>query len=376
MEVKSRALNDAERLAWVRLVRTEHIGPVTFFRLVGRYGSAAAALDAVPRLSARGGVGGLKPASRESAETEIEGLAGLGGRLIAQCEPDYPEVLRHIADPPPVLSVRGDPGLLARPSVAIVGTRNASLNGRRLAESFAADLGANGLMVVSGLARGIDGAAHAAALAAGTVAALAGGVDVVYPGEHAKLYAEMVARGAVISEQPLGTEPTAGHFPPRNRLIAGLSLGVIVVEATLKSGSLITARLAAEQGREVFAVPGSPLDPRARGCNDLIRTGAVLTETIADVLAALPAARRPSPRLSQSVLWPDVAENSPEISTDSDVDRARQRLLDLLGPSAVTVDEIVHECQMSPASVQTALLELELAGRIERQSGNRILRVA
>jgi DNA processing protein len=232
------------------------------------------------------------------------------------------------------------------------------------------------MVVVSGMARGIDGAAHAAALANGTVAVLAGGVDVVYPTEHARLYGEIVARGVAISEQPLGTEPSAGHFPPRNRLIAGLSLGVIVVEATPKSGSLITARLAAEQGREVFAVPGSPLDPRARGCNDLIRNGAVLTESAADVLAALPAAGRPSTKfvgLRQGDLGLPEAS---EITDDSDVDEARRRLLDLLGPAAVTVDEIVRECQMSPASVQTALLELELAGRIERQSGNRILRVA
>jgi DNA processing protein len=319
----------------------------------------------------------MTPASRVAAEAEIEGLAAIGGRLIARDEPDYPEALGHIADPPPLIAVRGDPALLRRRCVAVVGARNASLSGRRLADMFAAELGAAGIVVVSGLARGIDGAAHTAALAAGangagTVAVLAGGVDVVYPAEHGRLYAEIVARGAVVSEQPLGTEPTAGHFPPRNRLIAGLSLGVVVVEATPKSGSLITARLAAEQGREVFAVPGSPLDPRSRGCNDLIRNGAVLTESIADILAALPSAKGfERPRQGERP-W----QKSYDISNDYEVDEARQRLLDLLGPAAVTVDEIVRECQMSPASVQTALLELELAGRIERQPGNRILRVA
>jgi DNA processing protein len=377
MDAAPRPLPDAERLAWLRLIRTEHIGPVTFFRLLERYGSAAAALEAVPRLSARGGGGAMTPASRAAAEAEIEGLAAIGGRLIARDESDYPEALGHIGDPPPLIAVRGDPALLRRRCVAVVGARNASLNGRRLADMFAAELGAAGIVVVSGLARGIDGAAHTAALAAGangagTVAVLAGGVDVVYPAEHARLYAEIVARGAVVSEQPLGTEPTAGHFPPRNRLIAGLSLGVVVVEATPKSGSLITARLAAEQGREVFAVPGSPLDPRSRGCNDLIRNGAVLTESIADILAALPSAKGfERPRQGEHP-W----QKSYDISNDYEVDEARQRLLDLLGPAAVTVDEIVRECQMSPASVQTALLELELAGRIERQPGNRILRVA
>jgi DNA processing protein len=368
-----RPLSDAERLDWLRLARSEHIGPVTFFQLLERCGSAGAAIDAVPRLSARGGARSrARVAARETAEREIEATAAIGARLIARCEPDYPEMLAEIADPPPLITVRGDVRLLQRNTIAVVGARNASLNGRRLAAAFAGDLGGAGLAVASGMARGIDAAAHEAALSTGTVAVLAGGADVVYPRENGALYEKLIEQGAVVAEQPPGTAPTAGHFPPRNRLISGLSLGVLVVEATLKSGSLITARLAGEQGREVCAVPGSPLDPRSRGCNDLIRNGAVLAESAADVLAALAPAGRPLTPGNQETILREI-EPAPD---DADIDDARRWLLELLGPTAVTVDEIVRECQLSPASIQTALLELELAGRIERQSGNRILRVA
>jgi DNA processing protein len=287
-------LSDRERLDWLRLIRSEGIGPVTFHALIRHFGTAAAALEAAPEMARRGGrKRPIRIAAAADAAREADALAAAGGRMIASCEPDYPEPLAAIADAPPVISVLGHAALLRRRTVAIVGARNASAAGRRMARDLAAGLGAAGLAIASGLARGIDAAAHEAALETGTVAAVAGGVDVVYPTENRALHDRIVAQGAVLSEQPFGTTPTARHFPPRNRLISGLSLGVVVVEAAPRSGSLITARMAAEQGREVFAVPGSPLDPRYRGTNGLIRDGAMLTETVTDVLDDLGPATRP-----------------------------------------------------------------------------------
>jgi len=344
---------------------------VTFYALLRRYGSAAAALDALPRLSRP-----TKPAGRRDAETELAAISRLGGRLVCWGEPAYPPALAAVEDAPPVLTVLGRAELLQAPVVAIVGARNASANGRRLARELAAGLGEAGVVVASGMARGIDAAAHIGGLDKGSVAVVAGGADVVYPEENRGLYDALAERGAIVAELPLGTEPQARHFPRRNRIISGMSLGIVVVEAAAKSGSLITARFALEQGREVFAVPGSPLDPRCRGCNDLLRNGATLTETPDDVLTQLgpllqghPPMRTAAPRQPRLPLA--AAVTSPANATISE-DAALDLLVEKLSPTPVAVDELVRQCQMSAASVATLLLELELAGRIERHPGNLI----
>jgi DNA processing protein len=280
------SLSEPERRDWLRLARTDNVGPVAFAGLLARFGSPGRALDALPDLARRGGRR-LTPPTVDQAAAELDGGAALGAQLLAACEPDFPRRLAAVDPPPPLLWVRGDATLLNRPAVAVVGARIASAAGQRFARTLADDLGREGFVVVSGLARGIDGAAHEGALSTGTVAVLAGGVDDLYPPEHADLYDRVVASGCVVSENEPGRRATARDFPRRNRIISGLSQGVIVVEAELRSGSLITARLAAEQGREVLAVPGSPLEPRARGANDLIRQGATLCEGVDDVLRAL-----------------------------------------------------------------------------------------
>ena len=337
-----RTLSDAERLDWLRLARCENVGPITFLGLLDRFGSPAAVLDALPALARRGGRRRpIKVCSRAAAEREVEALTALGGRMIALVEPAYPLALAAIADPPPVLALRGRADLLLAESVAVVGARNASANGMHFAERLAADLGAAGLTVVSGMARGIDARAHAGAIETGTVAVMGGGVDVVYPKENRSLFERLLAEGAVISEAPLGTLPMGRHFPRRNRIIAGLSRGVVVVEGAARSGSLITARLALEQGREVMAVPGSPLDPRASGPNGLIRQGATLVENADDVLDALAEGGRPvlgEPRQQ----WPsDAALGVPE--EDEAPADARETVAALLGPSPVPVDLLVRQ---------------------------------
>jgi len=367
----------AETVAWLRLARSEHIGPVTFHQLIRRFGSAAAALDALPELARRGGrKAPLRLVTRAQAEDELAAHARLGARPVAWCEPDYPARLAALEDAPPVVTVLGDPARLARPSVAVVGARNASVNGRRFAETLAHGLGAAGLTVVSGLARGIDAAAHQGALATGTVAVVAGGADVAYPRENERLQAEIAAHGALVAESPLGTEPYARHFPRRNRIISGLSLGVVVVEAALKSGSLITARYAADQGREVFAVPGSPLDPRCRGTNGLLRDGAHLVETADDVTGVLAGLHDPQPRFHSGVADATRVAVKPAESLGpdgaDDLAAARAAVLEMLDPHPVPVDELVRRCQLSPAVLTTALLELELAGRVLRHPGNRV----
>lgn len=293
----------------------------------------------------------------------------LGCTLLAQIEPTYPRMLATIDDAPPVVWARGDLGLLDRPSVAMVGARNASLNGRNITRRIAADLGRAGIAVVSGLARGIDASAHEGAMATGTVAVMAGGLDVVYPPEHAKLYQVLIEAGVALSEMPPGTQPQSGHFPRRNRIVSGLSLGVVVVEASLKSGSLITARMAIDQGREVFAVPGSPLDPRAQGPNDLLRHGATLVEHAADILETLaPLLHRPLGEAKPM----EMPHAKPQDISENDLKVARTPIMECLGYTPVTVDEILRQCQLSPALVSLVLLELELAGRLERQIGNRV----
>jgi len=369
-----RNLDRAERLAWLRLIRSENVGPISFRHLLRRYGAAAAALDALPELARRGGRKRpvVIPPAAEVAQ-ELDTIESLGARAIALCEPDYPPNLRAVEDAPPLLLCLGHPHLLQKPTVAIVGARNASANGRRLAERIAAELAGQGLVVVSGLARGIDAAAHGGALDGGTVAVMAGGVDVVYPEENAGLYREIIRRGAIVGEMPPGTEPQARHFPRRNRLISGLALGTLVVEAAPRSGSLITARLALEQGREVMAVPGSPLDPRARGCNDLLRQGATLVESAGDVIEAISGPLRTAIEEPEGAEFPGGAPLAP---ADDELEAVRETVIELLGPTPVAVDEVIRRCQVSAPLVQTALLELELAGRVERHPGGRVALIA
>jgi DNA processing protein len=369
----ARELEPQERLDWLRLCRSDSVGPVTFYALLRRFGSAAAALDALPRLSRP-----VTAMARREAEAELSAIERLGGRLVCWGEPLYPEALAAVEDAPPVLTVLGRAELALAPMVAVVGARNASANGRRFARDLAASLGEAGIVVVSGMARGIDAAAHLGALPTGTVAVVAGGVDIVYPEENRGLYEALARDGAILAELPLGSEPQARHFPRRNRIISGIALGVVVVEAAAKSGSLITARFALEQGREVFAVPGSPLDPRCRGCNDLLRNGATLTETAADIIGQLgpqlqgrPPLRdlapvRPSPATAPAVPRAALPAAPAPVGDDAALDL----IVEKLSPTPVAVDELVRQCQLSAASVATLLLELELAGRVERHPGN------
>ena len=365
-----RELSPAERLAWLRLIRSENVGPTTFFKLLEHFSTAEAALAALPELARRGGR--TKPVAicpKATAERELEALAKIGARLLAWGEPDYPEALAAIDDPPPLIAVRGHAHLLKQRMVAVVGARNASANGRRFARQLATDLGQSGLVVISGMARGIDASAHEGALGTGTVAVMASGIDVIYPSENTALYEEIVARGAALSENPPGSEPLGRYFPRRNRMISGLSLGIVVVEAAARSGSLITARLALEQGREVFAVPGSPLDPRCRGTNSLIRQGAVLTESAEDVLSVLEGVLRPPLAERRRIVFPAPPAALP---SEDELDTARAEVVERLSPVPTPVDEILRQCQLSSAVLSTVLLELELAGRLERHPGNQV----
>lgn len=365
----SGVLSDAERRAWLRLARSQNVGPVTFVHLIERFGTASAALEQLPRLARRGGGADMRIPSDADARRELDALAKLGGRLIASAEPDFPPGLAALDAPPPVIAVLGHATLLRRDMIAIVGARNASALGRKLAERIATDLGAGGLVVASGMARGIDTAAHDGALATGTCAVLAGGIDIIYPPENAALYERIKEQGAIVAEMPPGQAPQARHFPRRNRIISGLSRGVVIVEAAEGSGSLITANYALEQGREIFAVPGSPLDPRAKGTNRLIREGAILTESADDVLAGL------RPILGQAFGDPGREPHSPSApdgSLEKEADRIRDRIEELLAPSPVDVDELIRQCGAVPAAVLTVLLEMELAGKLLRHPGNRV----
>jgi DNA processing protein len=373
----------------MRLARTERVGPATYRRLLRRFSTAGEAIAALPELAQAGG--GSAPAliGAGLAAREFERAARFGAKLLFVDEDGYPPLLGLLHDAPPVIAVLGDVAVLSAAAVAVVGSRNASANGRTMAEALAEALAAHPLPVVSGLARGIDAAAHEGALRAGaTIAAVAGGLDKPYPPEHADLQARIAASGAVVSEAPFGTSPQARHFPRRNRIIAGLALGVVVIEAAQRSGSLITARLALECGRELFAVPGSPLDPRCRGSNDLIRQGAHLTETAEDVFANLPA--HPLQQGVQRVplfnrdLWDDLeATHMAEPRTtweapesEAEFAAVRRRLEGLLSPSPTLVDDLIARCQVSPAAVNAILLELELAGRVSFLTGPRVALIA
>jgi len=353
----------SDRIDALRLARSENVGPITYAQLLRRYGTPGRALQALPELARRGGrAAAIRIETAAEAAREIDRAAALGARMLLRGEPDYPALLDQVADAPAVLTVQGELRHLERPTLAIVGARNASAAGVKLARELAEAAGRHGFTVVSGLARGIDGAAHRGALASGTVGVVAGGVDVVYPPEHQELQTEIGRRGLLVAEMPPGTQPQARHFPRRNRVIAGLSRGVLVVEAALKSGSLITARLANEQGREVMAVPGSPLDPRARGGNALLKQGAALVESIEDVLDALGSAR-PAPLAEPSE---DFTSGEPD---EADLAAARRQIESLLSPAPVEVDELIRQTGFTPGVVLTVLLEIELAGRLTRQRG-------
>jgi DNA processing protein len=346
----------------LRLLRTLGIGPITHRQLIGRFGSASSALAAVPDLARRGG--GKTPAlrTRDEAEREIAKVEKLGAKFLALGQGLYPRLLAEMEDAPPLLMAKGNLNLLDKMAVAIVGARNASAAACRFARGLAYDLGQHDLVIVSGLARGIDSAAHDGALESGTIGVIAGGIDVFYPPENEERQKALYERGLVLAEMPPGTEPRARHFPYRNRIIAGMSSGTVVVEAAPRSGSLITARLAAEAGREVMAVPGSPLDPRAQGCNQLIRDGATLVQNAADVIEAI----RPFESRVQAA--PDPY-HPPEEMNGND---ALGLVEDLLGPSPAPVDEIIRLSGASSGAVQMALLELDLAGRLDRHAGGKV----
>ncbi len=355
-------LTDAQRIDWLRLIRSDNVGPRTFRSLVNHFGSAQAALARLPDLARRGGAARAgRICSEEDARAELAASERLGVSLVAPEEAGYPPRLAVLEDAPPLLGVRGAIEVLMRPTIAIVGSRNASGAGLKFAGQLAHDLSRAGFVIASGLARGVDQAAHRLSLDGGTVAVLAGGHDRIYPPEHEDLLAALLGTGAAISEMPLGHAPRARDFPRRNRLISGVALGVVVVEAAHRSGSLITARIAAEQGREVFAVPGSPLDPRAAGTNDLIKQGATLITEAADVITAV------EPIMERPIVLREPDGNEPlDLEPDAG-DRAR--VVNLLGPTPISLDDLIRMADASPALVRLVLLELELAGRLERHGG-------
>jgi len=356
----------------LRLIRTLNVGPVTFFQLISRFGTAKAALDALPDLSMRGGRRNpLTACPGEIAALEIENARRYGATMVMYGAPDYPKLLQLINDPPPVISFVGHAHLWQNHDmIAIVGARNASANGCNFAGKLAKELGESGLTVVSGLARGIDSFVHKGSLATGTIGVIAGGIDNVYPPENAPLYKQLRESGAIISEQPFGSLPFSGSFPGRNRIIAGMCVGTVVAEAALKSGSLITARFAMENNREVLAVPGSPVDPRSKGCNQLIRQGATIVESAGDVLQAItrsrniPFGEKPPALYDANIMQVDI--------TDSELAGARRVVIEKLGVTGVAVDELIEQCNISAPVVITILLELELAGRLKRSAGNKV----
>lgn len=364
------ALTDGQRIAWLRLWRSENVGPVTFRQLISHFGSADAALEALPEMAARGGL--RKPnytPSVHDAEREIASLAKIGGKFAALGEPDFPLMLRRTGDSPPVVACIGDPAIFQLPGLSIVGSRNASLAGVRFTRKLASEIGNEGYSIVSGLARGIDTAAHEASLGTGTIAVLAGGLDHPYPPENLELFKTIPQRGgAVISEMPMGWEPRAKDFPRRNRIIAALGLGLLVVEAAQRSGSLISARLANELGRVVFSVPGSPLDPRCEGTNNLIKNGATLVTSAKDILEVLSPMSAIDGYVKPSASEPSRDDLGHAETTDSE----RRRIVDALGPAPVLVDELIAYTGATPAQVWLVLLELDIAGRLQRHSGGAV----
>ncbi|WP_439526966.1 DNA-processing protein DprA [Roseovarius mucosus] len=351
-----------DRVSWLRLLRSRRVGPATFHRLLAEHGSAQAALAALPEVARAAGVPDYTPCPPGVAEAELRAGHAVGARLLTLADPGFPTQLKDISDCPPLLWVMGDAALLARPMIALVGARNASSLGTRMARSLAADLSARGYLIVSGLARGVDTAAHLGSLEAGTIAVMAGGVDVIYPAENTKLAGDILASGLRLSEQPIGLIPQARHFPSRNRLVSGLAQAVVVVEAAAKSGSLITARTALDQGREVMAVPGHPIDARASGCNMLIRDGATLIRNAEDVIDALPQA-------ASIAIAPQTELPLPPTTTLRDIAGLHAQILNRLGPSPLAEDQLIRDLATPAHRVAPALLDLELDGRITRHPG-------
>jgi len=380
-EIQERALpsplSDQEKIARICLYRSQNVGPVTYRNLIKRYKTAIIALEALPDLANRGGLRApLKLYSKEKVHQELKAHEKLGARLVIEGEKDYPKALRDLNEAPPVLSIHGNPTLFKRPGIAVVGARNCSLNGKKMVQQLAESLGQEGYTIISGLARGIDGQAHQSSLATGTIAVIAGGIDKIYPPEHEALFARIKEQGVIIAESIIGTEPQSTLFPRRNRLISGLSQGVIVVEAALQSGSLITARYAAEQNRDVFVVPGSPMDPRYRGSNALIRNGATLVTKAQDILDAL---NEPYRQIMKEAVFEqeqaDEQNNYLEELIEPDSKTAKdlyKKITDHLSSAPIFLDELIRECSYSSSIVLSALLELELAGKITRHPGNKI----
>jgi DNA processing protein len=363
------ALTDRQRIAWLRLIRSDNVGPATFRDLINHFGSAEAALSMLPELSSRGGASRtVRIATVDEAERELERAHRLGARFIGIGEPDYPAALRQIDGAPPLLAAKGRSAVTSRPSVGVVGSRNASISGAKFAAMIARDVGRAGYTVTSGLARGIDTAAHRASLDTGTIAVLAGGLDQPYPPENLSLLDEITdGDGLAVSEMPFGWEPRARDFPRRNRLIAGISLGVVVVEAAQRSGSLITARMAGDFGRLVFAVPGSPLDPRCHGTNGLLKEGAIVTTGTQDVLDALAPLSQMAPPPSSVIEEPEQDDGGRSYLPPDDSER--QQIVSALGPTPVEIDDIIRHTGLDASAVYLVLLELDLAGRLHRHSG-------
>ena len=357
------SLSQAEAFARIRLLRSTNIGPVSYRQLLARYGSAEAALEALPDLAARGSKREYRVATRTKVAAEVEAARAAGARYLFHDSPDYPPLLAELETAPPILTARGDASLARKPCVALVGARNASAAAVKLARELAGALSKQGHVVVSGLARGIDGACHEGALPA-TIGVIASGIDIAYPPQHAKLQERIASEGLLLAEQPPGTEPRGSHFPSRNRIIAGIAAGTVVVEAAPKSGSLITARLAGEAGREVMAIPGSPLDARSQGCNQLIREGAVLVQGVDDILELVTS--------FDGVPRSSVRESEVDFAADFDDEIAATDLAALLSKAPVEVDELIRQTGLSAGAVQLALLELEIAGAIERHAGGRV----
>lgn len=357
--------SDEELLDWLQLLRSENIGPLTFHRLLKKYKTPREALKTLPELASRGGLKRpLKIADPAEVERELLTTRAFGAEIITIDDPFYPPLLRHIDSAPPVLTVKGKLEFLKSPLFAIVGARNASAMGKKMAHQFARDLGIRGWIITSGLARGIDAAAHQGGFQNGTIAVLAGGIDQIYPPENESIYHRIADEGVLIAESPFGTQPQATLFPRRNRIISGISQCILIVEAALKSGSLITAQYALEYGRDVFAIPGHPLDPRARGCNQLIKNGAVLVETIEDIEQAT----SPATPYQLKEEFPSIEGMLPSPS----IDNARQSLNENLSFVPISVDELIRECQLSASDVWVVLLEMEIAGRLERHPGGKV----
>lgn len=362
-------------IAWLRLIRSRRVGPTTFFRLMSEHGSAEAALDALPGVARDAGVSDYQVWSEDGARAELRDGRRMGAHLIAYGTPEYPRALMSLSDAPPLIWAKGDLSLLNRSTVAMVGARNASSLGLRMTRKLATDLAEDGHVIASGLARGIDTVAHEATIETGTIAVLAGGIDVVYPPENAKLMNQIAEKGLLVSESMIGLRPQARDFPRRNRIISGLSRAVVVIEAAAKSGSLLTAKNALDQGREVLAVPGHPFDARASGCNMLIRDGAVLVRDAKDVIDALPAEDTPWPEpVAQITPETPVPPAEPEKRTLRETAHLHQQILDRLGPSPLAEDQLIRDLNLSAGQVSPALTTLELDGEITRQPGGLVSR--